>query len=242
MVKLKKNILLSVVNDDTLEGDETISLYIEKEVTDKTVSIKNTGVLEIHLIDDDGISAPNISADIVDGLGEVTVSGMVNGSKLTLYNSLGGVSDYIYNVTSDAAIFVRVPEGTGYYVTQSIGDSESETSNLVDIIIPKITSLIDATIALVKGSNHGTTKVVITNRGDYTYHANGYNYNEDTYPSVGKKMVNLGIMSQENTNDVIANVDTFTDQYVYVYQVDKTGVVIGFDSVKVREEDVKPHP
>lgn len=239
----EKIITLNLVNDTDIEGNEKITLYLEKDIGDTTVAIKTLDGLEISIVDDESLALPIITVSINNGLGEITVSNIISGAKLTLHYSAwsGGISGYLYDVTTATAIFERVTEGTDYYVTQNVNGTESGNSNKVDVVVPKVTSLLGGTsIQLSPGTDQGTTKVSIINVGSYTYYCSGYNSGSISYPAVGSNINSLGTMSEEITGGIRDNVGIMEDDYMYVYQLDTSGIIVGFESVKATASDIKP--
>lgn len=237
----EKIITLDLVNDNDLEGNEKITLYLEKDLGDTTVSIKNTGELEIIIVDNDELTLPMITVAIVNGLGEITVSNIINGAKLTLRNFNDQVVGYLYGVITSTAIFERVTEGTGYYVTQNISDTESGKSNAVDVVVPKVTSFIGGTIIqLSPGTNQGTTKVSLTSLGSYTYSLSSYNSGNVSYPPAGTTTNSLGVMIEKITGGIKDDVMTMEGDYIYVYQIDSNDIIVGFGYIKVVSSDITP--
>lgn len=240
----EKTFDIQIIDDIDIESDELINIEliaVRLGKDDVDVDISNARQLEVKILANDAIKIPHLEVDPNNNTTIIVTNGEASG-EFRLYYENGGVANQSYNI-SDPFIIEHLPDGT-YYAANIVNGVESDYSNNVSIIVPKVVGFVDgATISLSPGTESGTTKVTINNPGAYSY----YSYSMSTYePGEGPDIDTVygNVMDYNYTlgpGIVFDNIQANAGEYIRVLQVEGPGgddKVIGFNSKEVLIGDI----
>lgn len=254
----EKTITIPIIDNSIVDGDRNFRVKISSTTNGITIGTVDSAVVTIKDNDAPVIPPPNVEAiDDNTPNPKIKVTNISAGEKITLYKlnettnekekkegplNLGETTYYYFSSISSYG------SGT-YYVTRTVGDSESGFSAAVALTVytPPIVKVpvLSQTISVEKGTDTGTIKLRITGRSSSMH----YYYGIDLFSERQGQVTENSAFGSEQffapnkiSSDLIDNIPVSGKAFLNIYEVSGDGyggTVTAVTTIRISADMIK---
>lgn len=234
----EKTITVPIIDNSNIDGDRNFRVKLSSPTNGVTIGTVDSAVVTIENDDNSSVSPPSVEAvDDNTQFPAIKVTDINPGEKITLYmlNASTSEKEKKYGPINVGGTSYNIPHintyGSGtYYVTRTVGDTESGYSEALYVTVNVPTTVyvpaLSQTITVEKGTDSGTVKLSITGRSSERHYYYGISYFDERQGKVQENTAygsESGNAPSEISADITDNIPVTGKAFLNIYEVSGDG-------------------